>query len=468
MLLWFATSMSPSPEKSPADRPESEPSELVGREPVGNLDQLPGLDPVQRLLAPLVEVFTANSFHLYLVGGVVRDLLNGDYGSTSDLDLTTDAEPEHIKRLVKPLAKAVWTQGERFGTIGVQIADGDSPSGVREVEITTHRAEQYSPESRKPEVVFGTNLREDLSRRDFTVNAMAIELVGVDADEGTGRAELRDPFNGLEDLRRQVLRTPLGPEISFEDDPLRMMRAARFIARLNLHPVAELESAAAQMADRLAIVSVERIADELERLLAVANPATGLAFLQRTDLLAQVLAVPYDVDMALSLASVAARAEVRRAGLLYAVADPTSVMSRLRYSNDDRRSTAAVITAMRTWLASAQDLEATRRAVNTVTSAKSTYENLAGLAHILAATDVDSGGHAILALLDELAVADDLGPYVGPLSGPEIMQVLGVEPGPVVGRAQKLLVDKRLESGPLDPEAARQLLADHHEQLIGY
>ncbi len=446
----------PSPEQSTADNLDE--LESLGDD-LSDLSELKGLNAVRHLLAPLAEAFAADSFRLYLVGGVVRDLLNGDYGSGSDLDLTTDAEPVHIKRLVKPLAKAVWTQGERFGTIGIQLFDASSPGGVREVEITTHRAEKYSPESRKPEVAFGTDLREDLSRRDFTVNAMAIELVGA-------KVELRDPFEGRRDLARRVLRTPLGPELSFDDDPLRMMRAARFMARLALQPVAELESAATRMADRLAIVSVERIADELERLLAVGDPTLGLAFLERTGLLAHVLGVAYDSHRALALASVDARPEVRRAGLLYSVEDPVAVLSRLRYSNDDRRSTTAVVGALRTWLASDQDAQATRRAVNTVTAAKSNHHDLAGLAHALVATDVDAAAALFEAHLDQLAAADDLGPYESPLSGPQVMEVLGVEPGPVVGRAQKFLVEERLRSGPLTAESARQLLIEHGHHLM--
>ncbi len=451
MLLWFATSMPPSPDQS---------SESDGPDSAVDLDRIDGLAAVQRLLAPIVDAFTSASFRLYLVGGVVRDLLNGDYHPGSDLDLTTDAEPADIKRLVKPLAKAVWTQGERFGTIGVQITDDTAASGVREVEITTHRAEQYSPESSKPKVAFGSDLREDLSRRDFTVNAMAIELLG-ELSDGSGPAVLRDPFDGHGDLERRVLRTPLGPVISFDDDPLRMMRAARFMARLDLEPVLELETAATGMADRLAIVSVERIADELERLLAVAEPAPGLEFLQRTGLLSQIIGVGFapgftEAD-AVSLAAKSAPVAVRRAGLLLPVAEPSEVLARLRYSNADRASTAGLIEALKLWAAGDHDagegLPLARRSVDAATRSGSTVDDLSQLA-----TNVGGRYRTLVSAVDRLKANNDVGPYVSPLSGPEIISLLQTEPGPIIGQVQRFLREKRLQLGPLDHETAHRLV----------
>ena len=227
------------------------------------------LQPIIDEAAPLAERFAAAGFTLYLVGGIVRDLLLGrELAGHLDFDLTTDARPEDTKRIVAGWADAVWTQGERFGTIGLK-------RGERSFEITTHRAEAYLPDSRKPEVVFADRIEADLSRRDFTVNAMAIDLEGL---------QLVDPFDGTADLAAGRLRTPLAPEESFGDDPLRMLRAARFIAGYGLKPDPELVAAATSMADRLGIVSAERIRDELDKLLVVDDPSDGLWFIVDTGL----------------------------------------------------------------------------------------------------------------------------------------------------------------------------------------
>ncbi|NNE11067.1 MAG: CCA tRNA nucleotidyltransferase, partial [Ilumatobacter sp.] len=171
--------------------------------------------PVLAELAPLAERFETAGHRLYLVGGSVRDLLVGTDRDDYDLDLTTDARPDEIKRCLDGWATSLWTQGERFGTIGAKHRD-------RVVEITTFRAESYADDSRKPHVTYADDVETDLSRRDFTINAMALELTGGSTPS------LVDPFGGAVDLMQQVLRTPLGPEISFSDDPLRMLRAARF------------------------------------------------------------------------------------------------------------------------------------------------------------------------------------------------------------------------------------------------
>ena len=221
-------------------------------------------------VAPLGELFRAQRKKLFLVGGSVRDLLIDRATTDFDFDFTTDARPEEIKSIISGWADAVWTPGERFGTISAQ-------KGVRTYEITTHRAEAYSPESRKPDVEFSTKIEDDLSRRDFTVNAMALEIT---ADAPV----LVDPYGGLADLMAKVLRTPLSPTESFSDDPLRMMRAARFIAGMQLVPVDELVAAVRTMSDRLKIVSAERIRHELDRLLVTEHPTAGLWFLVDTGL----------------------------------------------------------------------------------------------------------------------------------------------------------------------------------------
>jgi poly(A) polymerase len=194
------------------------------------------------------------------VGGTVRDLLLDRATGELDFDLTTDALPEQTKKLVSGWADAVWTAGERFGTISLQ-KDG------RTYEITTHRAEAYSPDSRKPDVQFSLDIGTDLSRRDFTVNAMALELT-ADAPE------LVDPFGGVADLLSKTLRTPLSPSESFSDDPLRMMRAARFMSALQLQPVPELVDAVRAMHERLTIISAERVRNELDRLMVTDHPSS--------------------------------------------------------------------------------------------------------------------------------------------------------------------------------------------------
>ena len=236
------------------------------------------LRPVLDATRPIAERFESAGKRLFLVGGPVRDGIAGRPGGVEpgpevDIDLTTDATPDEIELLVADLSDAMWNQGKRFGTIGFMRAG-------RRFEITTHRAEVYVPESRKPEVQFGRDIETDLSRRDFTVNAMALSLPGL---------ELVDPFNGITDLAAKRLRTPLEPEVSFSDDPLRMLRAARFIAGYGLSPDTELVAAVGSMRSRLEIVSRERIRDELDKLLLLPYPAPGLWFLVNTGLAEEFL-----------------------------------------------------------------------------------------------------------------------------------------------------------------------------------
>ena len=230
--------------------------------------------PLQDATAELAERFRDAGRTLYLVGGSVRDaLFPAGAAPNPDFDLTTEARPDEIERLVRGWADDVWTQGARFGTIGCRRAG-------RLFEITTHRAEVYVPDSRKPEVTFGDDIEEDLSRRDFTINALALRLPDM---------ELVDPFGGLADLAAGRLRTPLDPEISFGDDPLRMLRAARFMGRFGLEPDAALESAVEAMHDRLSIVSRERIRDELDKIVLLDTPSEALWFVVRTGLAADFL-----------------------------------------------------------------------------------------------------------------------------------------------------------------------------------
>ncbi len=230
--------------------------------------------PLQDATAGLAERFRLAGRSLYLVGGSVRDaLFPAAAAADPDFDLTTEARPDEIERLVRGWADDVWTQGARFGTIGCRRAG-------QLFEITTHRAEVYVPDSRKPEVTFGDDIEQDLSRRDFTINALALRLPDM---------ELVDPFGGLADLASGRLRTPLDPEISFGDDPLRMLRAARFMARFSLKPDPALESAVEAMHERLSIVSRERIRDELDKMMVLDTPSEALWFVVRTGLAADFL-----------------------------------------------------------------------------------------------------------------------------------------------------------------------------------
>ena len=230
---------------------------------------------VSPVAVELGERFAAAGHALHLVGGSVRDALLGRLGD--DLDLTTDAHPDAVLALVDGWADATWETGIAFGTVGLL------KGGLR-LEVTTYRAEAYEPGSRNPAVTYGDSLPDDLARRDFTVNAMAVAL-----PEWTAPDAFVDPYGGLDDLAAQVIRTPGTPEQSFGDDPLRMLRAARFAAQLGFAVDPGVVAAMSAMADRLAIISVERVNDELSKLLLAADPRRGLELLVDTGLAAHVL-----------------------------------------------------------------------------------------------------------------------------------------------------------------------------------
>jgi poly(A) polymerase len=233
------------------------------------------LIPVAPVVFRLGELFSAAGHELYLVGGSVRDALLGRLGQ--DLDFTTSARPDDVEALLRRFSPAVWTVGKEFGTIGCRVvADGVDWL----VEVTTFRSDAYADDSRKPAVAFGDTLAGDLVRRDFTVNAMAVSVPGQ---------VFHDPYGGRADLARGVLRTPGTPEQSFSDDPLRMMRAARFAAQLRFRPAPEVVAAMTAMADRITIISAERVRDELSKLLLSDHPRPGLDLLVGTGLAARVL-----------------------------------------------------------------------------------------------------------------------------------------------------------------------------------
>jgi poly(A) polymerase len=227
------------------------------------------------VVSELAGRFAAAGHTLALVGGPVRDALLGRV--SDDLDFTTDVRPEQVLKLVSGWAEAVWDVGIAFGTVGA-AKDG------AKLEITTYRSEAYDRDSRKPEVAYGESIEDDLFRRDFTINAMAIRLA-ADPDD----FEFVDPYGGLDDLGDQLLRTPGTPEMSFSDDPLRMMRAARFAAHLGFEVAPQVRQAMTDMAERITIVSAERVQAELSKLVLARHPRAGLALLVDTGLAEHVL-----------------------------------------------------------------------------------------------------------------------------------------------------------------------------------
>ena len=401
----------------------------------------------------LVRLFETAGHRLYLVGGVVRDALTGRFRPGADIDCTTEASPTRVRRIVGPLASAVWTQGERYGTVGC-VLEGQA------FEITTHRSEHYSEASRKPTVAFGRDLVEDLSRRDFTVNAMA-----VDARDG----KLIDPHGGREDLSDGVLRTPLDPDVAFGDDPLRMLRAARFIAGHGLEPSPAVIDAVVRMRGRMSIVAVERVRDELEKLLLLPDPTRGLDFLFSTGLIEQAapwLASAHGDTVTRTVASVEVAPSARWAALL--VDSPAGAAGCLRAM---RCSTALIggvvgLLAARSLLATvSNDARSIRRFVYAcdvdVDSALDFARGVAVARHEPA--DVLEGFSATLAVLRR---EENVDMRVLPLTGYEVMAVLGLEPGPEVGRALAHLRELMFEEGPLNqPDAVAALqrwsLADY-------
>lgn len=385
-------------------------------------------------VAPLAAAFSAAGRSLYLVGGIVRDLQLGAPIEALDFDLTTEAEPAEIKRLIAPLADAVWAQGEKFGTIGCQIGD-------RPYEITTHRAESYNDASRKPEVQFGDDLGVDLSRRDFTVNAMAIRL-----SDGL----LVDPFGGSDALTRGVLQTPVEPEVSFSDDPLRILRAARFIARYGLLVDPLLRTAASSLSSRMSIVSVERIREELDKLLAAPSPSSGLTFLADVGAW-RFVSSWIAVDQLEQIGNVLDRSRVDvalRRAIVFSHAAPgdrARQLEHLKYSNAESRSTRLVLAGLDLVSHGGQDFEPTtvRRLVDRVK-----FESMPVLLELIEVLSVRDRG--LSQLFAELSETEDLSDLSPALSGEDIMDLLGIDPGPEVGAALGVLQERRFEDGPLE------------------
>jgi poly(A) polymerase len=447
------------------------------------------LQPILDDVRPLATRFDAAGHRIYLVGGIVRDLVLGRMRPGADLDLTTDARPDEILALLDGWADSTWTQGKAFGTIGARKGDTT-------FEITTHRAEAYREDSRKPHVVFADEVADDLSRRDFTVNAMALRLPD---------AELIDPFGGVTDLAADVLRTPLGPEVSFSDDPLRMMRAARFVAGFGLRPDADLVTAVRAMRRRLEIVSAERVRDELSKLLVVDDPSAGLWFLVDTELanefLPELRGLRLEQDpihrhkdvLSHTIAVVAKtspRLVVRLAALLHDIGKPKTRsigpkgvsfhhhevvgarMARdrlraLRFSNDIVDDVTRLVFLHLRFHGYRDDVWSDAAVRRYARDAGPLLDDLNELTRCDCTTRNERKARMLAKRMDdleariaELREREELGAIRPDIDGNRVMELLGVGPGRVVGEALSMLLEARLDEGPLgQDEAERRLLA---------
>ncbi|WP_298323383.1 CCA tRNA nucleotidyltransferase [Haloactinopolyspora sp.] len=440
--------------------------------------------------------FEAAGHQLALVGGSVRDALLDRLGH--DLDFTTSAHPDETKRLLSGWADAVWDVGRAFGTIGGR-------KGEFQIEITTYRSDIYDRDSRKPEVSYGDSIHDDLIRRDFTINAMAVTLPGHD---------FIDPYGGLGDLSRRTIRTPGTPQQSFSDDPLRMMRAARFAAQLDFDVAPDVVTAMSDMADRITIVSAERIRDELTKLLLSPRPRAGLTLLVDTGLADHVLpelpALRLEIDEhhrhkdvyehSLTVLEQAIDLEhrlpdggpdlvIRLAALLHDIGKPKTRrfepgggvsfyhhdvvgakmakkrLTALRYPSSVVQSVTE-LTALHLRFHGYGGGDWTDSAVRRyVRDAGDELERL----HILTRADCTTRNkrkaQALQRAYDDLEqrierlqAEEELAAIRPDLDGDQIMQILGIPPGPVVGRARKHMLDIRLDRGPLDEDEAREEL----------
>ncbi|WP_242659604.1 CCA tRNA nucleotidyltransferase [Thermostaphylospora chromogena] len=449
----------------------------------------------------LGERFAAHGHELALVGGSVRDVFLGRTGN--DLDLTTDAPPERVLEIVRGWADSIWTIGIEFGTVGVR-------KGRWMLEITTYRSESYDPKSRKPDVVYGTSLHEDLSRRDFAVNAMAVRLPVGDS------VDLVDPFDGLADLAAKRLRTPGPPERSFDDDPLRMLRAARFVSQLGFTVAPETFTAMKEMAERIEIVSAERIQAELDKLICGRHPRAGLTLLVESGLARIVLPeLPklrleidehhrhkdvYEHTLTVLEQAIAQEENgpdrvLRWAALMHDVGKPKT--RRLepggRVSFHHHEVVGAQMTRKRlTALKFPKDVVAdvsrlvelhlrfhgygtgewTDSAVRRyVRDAGHLLERLHKLTRADCTTRNKRKAQALQRAYDHLeeriarlAEEEELAKIRPELDGNEIQRILGIGPGPTVGKAYKFLLDMRLDRGVIGKEAATEALLKWAEE----
>jgi poly(A) polymerase len=445
------------------------------------------------LASDLAKKFAEAGFTLALVGGPVRDAILGRLGN--DLDFTTNAKPDETKSIIKKGADSLWETGREFGTIAAQFGDVT-------VEITTYRSEKYETQNRNPEVNFGDNIEGDLLRRDFTVNAMALELT-------TTPPTFIDNFDGVNDLARKVLRTPGTPENSFSDDPLRMMRAARFAAQLGFDVDPTILVAIKEMATRIEIISAERVRDEFVKLIMSENPRIGIALLVETGLadyvVPEIPKLKLEIDehhhhkdvyehtlkvleQAISLEDRLGGPNlvIRLAALLHDIGKPKTReliagggvsfhhhevvgarmakerLKTLRFSNDVVSDVSSLVflhlrfhgygtgewtdSAVRRYI---RDAEHQLIHLHVLTRADCTTRNQRK-AESLAKT-YDSLEERILKLMAE----EELEKIRPDLDGVEIMAILGISPSPVVGLAYQYLLDLRMDRGPLGPDAAK-------------
>ncbi|WP_148574130.1 CCA tRNA nucleotidyltransferase [Nocardioides caldifontis] len=450
---------------------------------------------VGEVIEPLGARFAEAGEELALVGGPVRDAMLGRLGN--DIDLTTSAHPEKTERLLAGWADAIWDMGREFGTIGCR-------KGGWTIEITTYRSDTYEPTSRKPEVAYGTSLEGDLGRRDFTVNAMAVAVPGT---------RFVDPYGGIVDLAHRVLRTPGRPEDSFSDDPLRMMRAARFAAQLGFSVAPEVVEAMTAMADRISIISAERVRDELVKLVCAPHPRRGLTLLVETGIAERVLpelpalALERDehhrhkdvYEHTLTVLEQAMAMEDRLGGtpdfvtrfaaLMHDVGKPRTRrflpdgtvtfhhhdvvgaklsrkrMKALRFSNDTIEAVCRLVElhlrfhgyGSGEWTDSA-----VRRYV------RDAGEELSRL-HVLTRADCTTRNRRkadrlrrtyddLEARIERLAEQEELDAIRPDLDGNQIMALLGIGPGRQVGEAYRHLLELRMEHGPLGEDRAEEEL----------
>ena len=444
----------------------------------------------------LAQRFKSAGHELALVGGPVRDALLDRLGK--DLDFTTSARPEQIEQLLTGWADAIWDIGRAFGTIGARKGDWV-------VEITTYRADSYDPDSRKPAVAYGDSLDGDLLRRDFAVNAMALVLP---------EKKIVDPFGGLADLTAKVLRTPGLPADSFSDDPLRMMRAARFASQLGFTVAPEVVAAMTDMSDRIKIVSAERVKDEIVKLIRGEHPRAGLELLVDTGLADRVLpelpALRLEVDehhrhkdvyehslivleQAITMESRIGDGSpdfvTRFAALMHDIGKPAT----RRFEGDGRVTfhhhevVGAKLTAkrMKALRFSAEEIDQVSRLVELhlrfhgygtgewTDSAVRRYVRDAGplleRLHVLTRADCTTRNKRKAAALrrtydnleeriERLSEEEELAAIRPDLDGNQIMEILGIKPGRVVGRAWNHLLEFRLDHGPQELEPAREEL----------
>lgn len=447
------------------------------------------------LLAELGTLFEQAGHELALVGGPVRDALLGR--AVTDLDFTTSASPDEIEAITSTWAEAVWDMGREFGTIGLRKGD-------EQIEITTYRADSYDSHSRKPTVAFGDSLAADVARRDFTVNAMAIRLPSM---------EFVDLHGGLDDLADRILRTPSGPDVSFSDDPLRMMRAVRFVSQLSFELAPEVFTAIETMGERLNIVSAERIREEFSRMLLSEDPVTGLRLLVRSGLadliLPELPALKLELDEhhrhkdvyehSLTVLEQAIELEhrldkkpdltIRLAALLHDIGKPRTrrfqaggvvsfhnhdvvgaKMARkrlraLKYPNtivDDVSKLIELHLRFHGYGTGEWSDSAVRRYV------RDAGEQLERL-HILTRADCTTRNARkalrlqrsyddLEARINVLSQAEELKAIRPDLDGKQIMEILQISPGPEVGQAYSFLLDLRMDRGPMSQEHATEAL----------